>query len=207
MKRFALFTALIAVFLAASPRFAGAQATPEIELATPQAAACTVDPRTAEDIEALVSDTGNATAEVDLATPNLEAATPIPFVAPEGTPLAEGETAAAITEVVNQFYACQNAKDTLRSFALMTDDFVVRTVEAGSIDPAAFANPGTPSTGVVASEQQTIALNGIIEIETDVYGVNVVGFDGASGEEFTDYLIVVREGDTYLIDDLQTLSS
>ncbi len=206
MKRCTLLAVLVALFLAASPRLTGAaQATPEIDLATPNASECTVDPRTAGEIEALVANTGAATAEVDLATPDLDAATPVPFVAPEGTPLAAGETADAITEVVTQFYACQNASDTLRLFALMTDDFVVRTVDAGAIDPAAFANSGTPGTGVVASEQQTIAVNGIIQIDAESYGVNVVGVDGASGEEFTDYLIVVDEADRYLIDDLQNL--
>ncbi len=207
MKRFVLLSLLFAVVLAASPRLAGAQdATPEIDLATPAASECTVDPRTAEDIEALVADTDDATAEVAIETPNTDGATPTPFVAPVGTPVTEGDAATAIEDVVTQYYSCQNAKDTLRMFALMTDDFVVRTIEAGQIDPAAFANAGTPSTGMVASDQRTIALNGIIEIETDVYGVNVVGVDGSSGEEFTDYLIVTREGDAYLIDDLQKLS-
>ncbi len=206
MKRLVVLSLLVAVCLAVSTQFAAAQdATPEIDLASPTPDECITQPRSAEEIEGLIGSTGEATAQVDLATPNTEGATPTPFVAPEGTPLAEGETATAISEVVTQFYACENANDTLRMFALMTDAFVVRTVENGNIDPAALANQGTPSTGVVASEQVTIAVNGILEIESDLYGVNVVGIEGSSGEEFTDYLIVVRDGDRYLIDDLQNL--
>ena len=206
MKRLALFSLFLVACLAASPRLAGAQeATPNIDLATPVPADCTVDPRMAEEIEELVGDIGDATAEVELETPNPDAATPTPFDAPVGTPVTEGDAATAIGDLVTQFYACRNADDTLRMFALMTDEFVVRTVETGEIDPAAFANLGTPSVEIVASEQVTIAINGIIEIEADVYGVNVVGVDGASGEEFTDYLIVVRADDGYLIDDLQNL--
>ena len=206
MKPFVVLSLLIAVVLGASLQLAGAQeATPDVDLATPQASECTVDPRTADDIETLMSTTGEATVEVDLNESNPDAATPTPFVAPEGTPVTEGETATAITDVVTQLYACQNANDTLRMFALMTDDFVVRTIEMGNIDPAAIANAGTPSTGTVASEQRTIDIHSIVEIEADVYGVNVIGIHGSSGEEFTDYLIVVREGDSYLIDDLQNL--
>ncbi len=206
MKRFALLSLFLIACLAASPHLAGAQeATPGIELATPAAADCTVDPRTVDEIEALVDNTGEATVEVELETPNPDAATPTPFDAPVGTPVTEGDAATAIGDLVNQFYACQNANDTLRMFALMTDEFVARTVEAGEIDPADFANLGTPSVAIVASEQVTIAINGIIEIEADVFGVNVVGVDGATGEEFTDYLIVVRDGESYLIDDLQKL--
>lgn len=206
MKRLVFLSLLVAICLAISTQFAAAQdATPEIDLASPSPDECTTEPRSAGEIEGLMGTTGAATVEVDLATPNTEAATPTPFVAPEGTPVDEGETATAISDVVTQYYACANASDTSRLFALMTDAFVVRTVEKGNIDPAAFANQGTPSTGMVASEQVAIAINGILEIEPDVYGVNVVGIDGSSGEEFTDYLIVVRDGDHYLIDDLQNL--
>lgn len=207
MRRLSVLSLLAVACLALSTHLASAQdATPEIDLATPAPVDCTVGPRSAEEIEALVgSAAGGATAEVELATPNTDAATPTPFVAPEGTPVTEGEAASAIGDVVTQFYACQNANDPLRMFALMTDPFVVRTIEEGSIDPAAFANQGTPGAETVTSEQVTIAINGIIEIQPEVYGVNVVGVRGASGEEFTDYLIVVREDDGYRIDDLQNL--
>ena len=206
MKRLPIVSLFVALCLAATTHLAAAQeSTPEIDLATPTVDECTVEPRAADEIEALLGSAGEATAEIDLATPNTDAATPTPFVAPEGTPVEEGEAASAIGEVVTQFYACQNADDPLRMFALMTDPYVVRTLEEGNIDPAAFANQGTPGAETVASEQVTIAINGIIEIQPEVYGVNVVGVRGASGEEFTDYLIVVREDDGYRIDDLQNL--
>ena len=207
MRRLSVFLVSVVACLVLSTHLASAQdATPEIDLATPALVDCTVEPRSAEEIEALQSSAAeDATAEVELATPNTDAATPTPFVAPEGTPVTEGETASAIGEVVTQFYACQNADDPLRMFALMTDPFVVRTIEEGSIDPAEFANQGTPGVETVSSDQVTIAINGIIEIEPEVYGVNVVGVRGASGEEFTDYLIVVRDGDRYLIDEVQNL--
>src|SRR5688500_7816065 len=127
MKRLALLSLFLIACLTASPSLAGAQeATPDIDLATPVPADCTVDPRAAEEIEELVGDTSDATAEVELETPNPEAATPTPFDAPVGTPLTEGDAATAIGDLVAQFYACRNADDTLRMFALMTDEFVVR---------------------------------------------------------------------------------
>jgi hypothetical protein len=206
MKRITLLVLLLIAVLAGRSQISLAQdATAEVELATPSAGQCTVVPRAVDEIEALVGDIDDATVEVELETPNADAATPTPFDAPDGTPLPPGETATAITETVTQFYACQNANDPLRLFALMTDDYVVRVVESGTIDPAAFANIGTPATEMVASEQATIAVNGIVEIESGVYGVNVVGVAGESGEEFTDYLIVIQDGDRYLIDDLQNL--
>lgn len=205
MKRL-LITLLAAALLAGAVHTASAQSgTPEIVLATPVAGDCTVDPRTTDELQALVDSTGNATPELALETPNADAATPTPFVAPEGTPITEGETFDEVGVVVTQFYACQNANDTMRMFALMTDDYVVRTVTEGNIDPADYDNAGTPSTDMVATDQDTIALNGIVEVEAGVYGVNVVGVDGANGEEFTDYVVVIQTDDGYLIDDVLRL--
>lgn len=199
-----LLVALASLTLSTSPASAR-QATPAIDLATPPPAACTVPPRSADKIETLLADTGSASAVIAIDTPNPDAATPTPFNAPAGTVVTGSETADAIAEVVTQFYACRNAHDALRMFALMTDDFVVRTVAAGQIDPDAFVGEDAQTGGIVSPDEVSIDTNGIVEIEPGVYGVNVVGISGATGEGFTDYLVVVRVDDRFLIDDLLNL--
>ncbi|HET9659220.1 MAG TPA: hypothetical protein VFP05_02750, partial [Thermomicrobiales bacterium] len=39
-----------------------------------------------------------------------------------------------------------------------------------------------------------------------VYGVDVIGVDQATGDEFTDYLVVVQTGDELRIDEVLPLS-
>jgi hypothetical protein len=56
------------------------------------------------------------------------------------------------------------------------------------------------------SEQLMIAINGMIEIEAGVYGVNVVGVDGATGDDFTEYLLVIETDGQLRIDQVLRLT-
>jgi hypothetical protein len=206
MNRLRFAGAVLGVWLL-MPGLAGAQeATPDIQASVAAPEDCSVAPRSVEELEALLDSAGGSPSPaVALETPNTEAATPTPFVAPAGSPVSE-DVGAEIAELVNQLYACENANDQLRLFALLTDGLVVRTLQEGQLEPADFVQSGTPIAPKIASEYRAIAINGIIEIEPDTYGVNVVGRAGDEGEEFTEYLIVVREGDSLRIDAIEKLS-
>jgi hypothetical protein len=138
------------------------QATPEIELEVADPDNCAVAPRSVEELEALLSAADASTSPVvPLETPNTTAATPTPFVAPVGPPGLE-EVGAPIAETVTEFYACGNANDQLRQFALMTDSFVVRNIREGQLEPATVAQRGTVIAPKRVSEFLAIDVNGII---------------------------------------------
>ncbi len=87
---------------------------------------CAVEPRTAEEVAALVAAATPAPGHAD-ATP---VAAPAADNSPAGAP-ADAETVAAITAVAREFGGCLVAEDWPRWLALMTDD-AVRSV----VDPA-----------------------------------------------------------------------
>ncbi len=180
--------------------------TPELELAAPGPDQCTIAPISPDRLAMFrASGTAEASPVVPIETPNTEAATPTPFVAPEGTPV-DSETAAEVEPIVVEYYACQNANDQLRLLSLYSDRYLAEIIGQGQIDPQALERVATPQPVRLASEQLWMAVNGVIEIETDVYGIDVVGLDQSTAQPFTDYLIVVRNGDTFQIDEVSRLS-
>jgi hypothetical protein len=198
---------LIAGALLLVPLVVGAQSpAPDLHLTAPAPDQCTTDPITHDRLTALAGNApGSPSPAVPLETPNTEAATPTPFVAPKGTPVS-GETAANIEAIVVEYYACQNANDQLRVLALFSDRYLEQIVSEGDIDPTALATMGTPMPARLASEQLMIAVNGMIEVEPGSYGVDVIGVDQATGEEFTEYLIVIDTGGELRIDQVLRLS-
>jgi hypothetical protein len=198
---------LIAGALLLVPLVVGAQSpAPDLDLTAPAPDQCTTDPITQDRLTALAGNApGSPSPAVPLETPNTEAATPTPFVAPKGTPVS-GETAANIEAIVVEYYACQNANDQLRVLALFSDRYLEQIVSEGDIDPTALATMGTPMPARLASEQLMIAVNGMIEVEPGSYGVDVIGVDQATGEEFTEYLIVIDTGGELRIDQVLRLS-
>ncbi len=189
-----LRSALVAAVVLLIPVVAGAQSpAPDLELTAPAADQCTVDQLSQDRLAGLNGNDGSPSPAVALETPNTEAATPTPFVAPKGTPVS-GDTAANIEAIVIEYYACQNANDQLRVLALYSDRYLAQIVSEGDIDPTALTTMSTPQPTRLASEQLTMAVNGMIEVEPGVYGVDVIGVDQATGEEFTDYLLVIDTG-------------
>ena len=197
---------LIAIWLL-GPMAVGAQvATPDVTLSAPSPDQCTIAPRTVSGIESLVSSMeGTETPVVSLETPNPDAATPTPFDAPPGSPVSS-DVGREIAEVVTMFYACQNANDILRAYALLTDAYLVRTIHAGKIGPQQLIEMTTPAPARLEARLLSIAINGMVEIKPGTYGVNVIGINN-SGEGFAEYLVVVRTGDGLRIDDEVYLSS
>lgn len=108
---------LVALLLAQAAGAEARQATPVVILASLDPEACDVEPRTEEELRALL-DVGLAAEETATAAP---AASPIP---PEKVPgeLVDAETLAAVTAAAAAFQACSNAGDLPRLLALMTDE-------------------------------------------------------------------------------------
>ncbi|MCA9858199.1 MAG: hypothetical protein KC438_00685 [Thermomicrobiales bacterium] len=201
-------SALVAGTLLLGSGTAGAQSpVPDLDLSVPGADQCEVAPLSRDDLAAVSEDASTVSSPViPLETPNTEAATPTPFVAPEGTAVS-GEAAANVESIAVQYYACQNANDLLRTLALFTDRYLDQIVGQGDIEPEALATIGTPVPARLESEQLAIAVNGMIEIEPGMYGVDIVGLDHATNEEFTDYLIVIDQDGELRIDEVLRLST
>ncbi len=134
-------------------------ATPPALPATPEPAACTVDPRPAT----FYTDFGSrvATPAAPNGTP-AEAAPAGVFQEPEGEP-ADEETVAGVTATVVQLEACLNANDNLRYFALFTDNYILREfAEAGALPQEEFE--GLVATRQALSPQNQAAILAVVDV-------------------------------------------
>lgn len=148
---------IIAVVLAALTVLGGIapvaaqDATPPALPATPEAAACTVEPRSITFFEQFI---GTPTAEQ--ATPAIAATPAAAFEMPAGDP-ADQETVAAVTATVVELAACLNAGDFLRYFALFTDDYFRGVVEEfGPLPEEEFAAFGATPQALPAENRAAI---------------------------------------------------
>ena len=125
-----LFTALVVAPAAAQ------DAAPKGDLAVPDPARCRVEPRPLADLQRL-----SATPAAAAPAP----ADPRPDLG-DGAP-ADPETVAAVTATIEHLYACYNAGDYLRAFALFTDDGLRRALPGLGLtakDLAFIAGPPVP---------------------------------------------------------------
>lgn len=177
----------------------------ELELTVPGPELCSGEPLQMDQIMAVAgTPLSEASPEVAAASPNPDAATPTPFIAPTGTP-ASDETTAEVTRLVMQLYACQNANDQARAFALFSDGYLTRLLQSSTPRPEGFLNPGAAS-GTPVPDPVEVAVHFVVELRPDVYGVDVIGRYPATDTEFTDYLIVVRSGGELRVDDIIDLT-
>jgi hypothetical protein len=113
---------------------------------------CTVEPLSPEELEAIASAEPDAAA---FATPSLPN---VPFGAPDGE-AADAETTAAFAEVVRESWACLNAGDWARFFALLTEADIRRNFAPSDI-LALGSSPAAP----FPVDQQT-AIIAILDVE------------------------------------------
>lgn len=111
-----MIATVLMLLLAASG--ASAQEVP----VAPDPELCTLEPKSIEDIEALMEARGDATA-----TPE-PTAVPDPFVMPEGFSLLEDERIEIEKDLIRAI-ACVNTGDPLKVFATYTDRYVVELVD------------------------------------------------------------------------------
>ncbi len=170
---------------------AAQEATPAPFPVAPDPAECRVEPRLLADVVAVV------------ATPVSGGDSPTPFVPPPGEPVDE-ETAAAIEATLRELFACTNAGDFLRVYALFTDDFVRDFFVGTPITPEVEAFLSAPPQPLPGDQRRVIVRLGEARMLPDGrVGVPIVLDEPDDPRiEEPDYAILVRAGDGWLVDEI-----
>jgi hypothetical protein len=190
---------VISQLLITAPGTASGQTTTPV---TSQVAACTVTPRTPEELEALLSDDSvplPATPLAVQATPSGELQPGISAL-PDGTPADSTEVEA----VVQETFACLAAGDILRYLALFSDEEILRTRSLRGLG-LAMATPDlrTPTPSQRDALYQTRGLfHARLLPDGRMAAVSPLGFLGVP-----ELYLFVREGDRWLIDSIVPLTS
>lgn len=175
---------------------AAQDASPAAFPTTPDPALCRVEPRSVASLEGF--------AGAPVATPVQEVggtASPEPFVPPAGEP-ADAETVALVAAFATHIFACYNAGDYRRAFALQTDAYLARSFAAfppTAEDLAFFAAPPVPAppdqrTELRALRQVVVLPDGRIGSYLDL------AYPDGSGE--TQYGVLVLTDDGLRLDDV-----
>ena len=184
--------------LGGPPDLVQTPALPESDVPTPPAtppAGCSIEPRTAEDVLALVRRAASN------ATP---AAEPTPLDPDAGEP-ASAATVAAITETLSIAAACTAAGDVNRLLALLSDDYIVR--EFFSPEPISIT-AGTPPAGSVPATPADRASGGITVAEVRLLPDGRVSAQVIGGIATTGATVLFIQSDTrWLIDAVLPASS
>ena len=171
-------------------------ATPAPYPVAPDPTECTVTPRPIEDVVAVVG-----TPAVGAATP--VAASPAPFTVPAGEP-ADAATAKAAVATLRQVFACANAGDFLRVYALFTDDYVRAFFAGTPLTPEVQAFLSAPPRPLPPDQQRVIVRVGEARLLADGrVGVPIVldEPDDPRTEE-PDYAILEEVGGRWLVDEI-----
>ena len=178
--------------------------------ATPAAGSvdCAVEPRTVgEMVELAATPTAEDGTPADSSIQELDEGSD--FQAPEGE-AADEETVAAVTETINELFACINAGDYLRAFALYSDRFV-QTEFAGisEEDLSFFSGSGTPEAIPAEEQIQLLGVSEVIVLEDGRVGAVIQVSDPTGnypeGEE--DFVTFVEEDGRYKVDSVVVISA
>ena len=165
---------------------------------TPDPAFCTVDPRPLAFFEQLVATPAATSAAA--AAPEA-AGTPEPFVPPRGEP-ADAETITAVTAAQLEVVACFNAGDLRRAFALYSEKLISWLMTQEPITSShlpLFA--ATPVPSPVDQRHTLLGIREVIIVPDGRVGA-FVDFRYADGVEETQYVLYVRQGDRWLVDEV-----
>ena len=190
----AFFIALFAFSFGPSGTLA--QDTPsQVGPIVPQAASCTVEPRTADELRALFSTASPA----DPVAMSMTATIVI------GEP-ADPVSAQHVTETIHQAFACLNAGDYGRFLAMMTDRSVVTNfpwIAEMLADEASAAEIMSPVAPEEAYLQTLLGIGSIAQLPDGRYSAVVVGIDPSGGDApFALYLILTENDGVWLIDEV-----
>jgi hypothetical protein len=119
----------------------GSVAAPGIRAQTPATGHCDVSPRAVEDLTAI------------LATPVPAGGSPVAYSAPVGLPV-DDDIAAEIEATIAHLFACLNAGETLRAYALYSDDYLRHILATQS--PTELTASATPRP--IDADEHTIVL-------------------------------------------------
>ena len=194
----ALF-ALLALTASGITSVAAQDASPTAELDFPDPTDCQVEPRTVDELTALIQEAATPVADASPVGGPDEAAL-------EGAEPADEETVAEINATWREFIACVNANDFLRMFALVSDDKLRRDFAedlAGATEEQLIAffaaapvalEPEMRAPFIPLSEMQVLEDGRVLAVGP-----------GESGQG--EILIFVREDNRWLIDDQYDLGA
>jgi hypothetical protein len=197
MLRSLILIIVVFALYGTSPVSAGAQpATPVAFPVTPDPALCRVAPRPITDFTRFQGTPGTPVA--DGATP--AASDSNTFVPPQGEP-ADPATTADVVGTAVEIFACYNAGDFLRATALWSDAFVARVFLNPPPTEEEIANiAASPVPLSPAEANQILAVREVVVLPDGRVGA-FFDFQFPEGLR-TQYGILVREGDRYLLDDV-----
>ncbi|HEX2282747.1 MAG TPA: hypothetical protein VHG52_13400 [Thermomicrobiales bacterium] len=174
-------------------------ATPTADFITPDPDECMVEPRSLEALTALAAPSGAA------ATPQA-AAESTPSDLPTGGP-ADAETIAAVTATATELFACYNANDLLRVFALFTDDYLERAFAAEGVTGEALGFFAAPQAARPEEERESVSVRDVQVLPDGRVGAFlVVRNPAAADSEAVDFTVFVEAEGRYLIDDVVFLT-
>ena len=160
---------------------------------------CTVEPRNADELLTLWY-AEDGTPIGTWATPMAdEAITEITL--PVGSP-ADDATTGEVTAVVEQVFACFDAGDFLRAFALFTDNLAGQFgPEPGTSfeDAQAFVNTA-PEPAAPGEESEIVAVSNVVMLEDGRAGAFVI--ERFAGAVSVSYAILVQDGEQWLVDEV-----
>jgi hypothetical protein len=178
-----------------APASVAQEATPAVDLVTPDPADCRVEPRTVENLMTFL-----ATPVASVASPVSADATPATASITEGEP-ADAEVVAGVTATATELYACYNANAFLQAFALFTDDYMARSFVAEGITAEAVKILGTPIPPQAKDDWMSVAVQDVRLRPDGRIGAFLVSRNPMGGDAIsTDYYIFVERDGRYLID-------
>ena len=194
MSRMLALVAVVVLLAGSNADAAAQEATPAPYPVAPDPAECTVEPRPLDDVVAVVG-----TPAAGAAAPI--AASPTPFVRPPGEPAAP-ETAAAVTATIRQLFACTNAGDFLRIYALFSDDFLRAFLAGTPLTADVQAYFAATPVPLPAEQRRVIVRFGEVERLADGRAGVVVVLDEPDDPrtEEPDYVVLVEAGGRWLVD-------
>jgi hypothetical protein len=195
----AIVAALALLLIAGGRGDTGAQsATPEAYPIAPDPAACVVAPMAMDD---LVMTVGTPSPGEETLAP--EPATLEPFVIPPGE-AADAETAAAVIATLHEVFACTNAGDFPRVYALFTADFTRDFFAQTPLTPDVIAFLGAPPQPLPTDQQRIIVRFGEVQMLDDGRAGVVVVLDEPDDPrtEEPDFAILKWVAGRWLVDEI-----
>ena len=172
--------------------------TPAAYPTTPDPAECVVAPVS---LDALIATVGTPVPGEEIPVP--EPATPEPFVVPPGEP-ADAETSAQVIATLHEVFACTNAGDFTRVYALFSDDFVREFFAQTPLTADVIAYLGAPPQPLPEDQQRIIVRFGEVRMLGDGRAGVVVVLDEPDDPrtEEPDYAILERVDGRWLVDEI-----